>query len=346
MSGKMSMLINGGIRGAGKIAERQMVSAIAQAPGQRLAAVMKRDRAQAQRFAEQHGVPRFYDTVDGLLADREIDAVYVATPPHLHAEQTIQAATAGKPVLCEKPLALNSGQAQAMIDACRANGVQLMVCYYQRYNTRHQQIKQLLAAGAIGQVTAARLNFSDYFPPTPGYWHHDPSISGGGPLMDLGVHCIDLLRYLCGEVTAVTALIDTLAAASDVDDTATLLLKLANGAQAVITSHWSTANFEPQQSNGLEINGTVGTIQAAPISAKDSSGALRLLTAAGVQEFSVAPGGVRPHVALLMDFANALANNTPTPIPGEEGLAGLQVIEAAYQSAQSGRLIRIDDINF
>lgn len=341
MSGTMSMSINWGILGAGKIAERQMVSAIAQAPDQRLAAVMKRDRAQAQRFAEQHGVPRFYDTVPALLADREINAVYVATPPHLHAEQTIQAANAGKHVLCEKPLALNSGQAQSMIDACRANGVQLMVCYYQRYNTRHQQIKQLLAAGAIGQVTAVRLNFSDYFPPTPGYWHHDPAISGGGPLMDLGVHCIDLLRYLCGEVTAVTALIDTLAAPSPVDDTATLLLKLANGAQAVITSHWSTANFEPQQSNGLEINGTLGTIQATPLSAKDSAGTLRLVTAAGVQDFSVAPGGVRPHVALLIDFAHALASNTPAPIPGEEGLAGLRVIEAAYQSAQSGRRIQI-----
>ena len=341
MSGTMSMSINWGILGAGKIAERQMVSAIAQAPGQRLAAVMKRDRGQAQRFAEQHGVPRFYDTVDGLLADQEINAVYVATPPHLHADQAIQAANAGKHVLCEKPLALTSGQARAMIDACHANGVQLMVCYYQRYNTRHQQIKQLLAAGAIGQVTAARLNFSDYFPPTPGYWHHDPAISGGGPLMDLGVHCIDLLRYLCGEVTTVTAFIDTLAAPSAVDDTATLLLKLANGAQAVITSHWSTANFEPQQSNGLEIHGTLGTIQAAPISSKDSSGTLRLLTAAGVQDFSVVPGGVRPHVALLTAFANALANNTPTPIPGEEGLAGLQVIEAAYQSAQSGVRVQV-----
>lgn len=335
------MNIAWGIIGAGKIAERQMVSAMAQAPDQQLVAVMKRDRTQAQHFAGQHGVSRFYDTVDGLLADRAINAVYVATPPHLHAEQTIQAAAAGKHVLCEKPLALNSGQAQAMIDACRANGVQLMVCYYQRYNTRHQQIKQLLTDGAIGQVTAAHFNFSDYFPPTPGYWHHDPAISGGGPLLDLGVHCIDLLRYLCGEIMAVTALIDTLAAASAVDDTATLLLKLANGAQAVITSHWSTANFEPQQANGLVINGTLGTIQAAPLSAKDSSGSLRLLTAAGVQDFGVAPGGVRPHVALLEDFARAISGGNPAPIPGEEGLQGLRVVEAAYRSAQSGMRVQV-----
>lgn len=331
-----------GIIGAGKIAERQMVTAIGQASGQRLVAVMKRELAEARKFADGHGVPNAYDDSGALLAEPEVQAVYVATPPHLHAAQTVAAAQAGKHVLCEKPLALDSREARQMIDACRANGVQLMVCYYQRYNSRHQQIRKLLAQRAIGQVTAVRLNFSDYFPPTLGFWHHNPAISGGGVLMDLGVHCIDLLRYLCGEVTEVMAMIDTLAAESPVEDTATLLLKLDNGAQAVITSHWSTANFEPQQANGLEICGTLGTIQAAPIQAKDSSGTLRLLTEAGVQDFDVAPGGPRPHVALLEDFARSIAAGAPSPIPGEEGLAGLQVIEAAHRSAATGRRIVLD----
>lgn len=337
----MSMTIHWGILGAGKIVERQMVSAIAQASDQQLVAVMRRDLAAARAFAATHGVPHAYDNPAALLADPSVNAVYVATPPHLHAALTIQAAEQGKHVLCEKPLALNTAQAQQMIDACRANGVQLMVCYYQRYNTRHQQIKRLLAAGAIGQVTALRINFSDYFPPTPGFWHHDPAISGGGPLMDLGIHAIDLVRYLCGPVAAVMAMLDTLAADSWVEDTATLLLKLANGAQAVVTSHWSTAIFEPQQANGLEIYGTAGTIQAAPIQAKDSAGSLRLLTAEGVQDFSVAPGGVRPHVALLADFAQAIATSGPSPIAGEEGLAGLAVVEAAYQSAKTGKKIEV-----
>lgn len=331
-----------GIIGAGKIAERQMVTAIGQASSQRLVAVMKRDLTRARAFADEHGVPHAYDNSEALFADPDVLAVYVATPPHLHAAQTIESAQAGKHVLCEKPLALDSRQAQRMIDACRANGVQLMVCYYQRYNSRHQQIRKLLAQGAIGQVTAVSLNFSDYFPPTPGFWHHNPAISGGGALMDLGVHCVDLLRYLCGEVTEVMAMIDTLAAESPVEDTATLLLKLDNGAQAVITSHWSTANFEPQQANGLEIFGTLGTIQAAPIQAKDSSGSLHLITEAGVQDFSVAPGGLRPHVALLEDFARSIAAGAPALIPGEEGLAGLQVIEAAYRSARTGKRIVID----
>jgi predicted dehydrogenase len=335
------MTIQWGILGAGKIADRQLAPAIQQTPDHRLIAVMRRDAQQAQAFAAKHGAMRAYHTVGALLADAEVNAIYVATPPFLHAEQSIQAAEQGKHVLCEKPLALNTGQARQMIDACRANGVRLMVCYYQRYNSRHQQIKAWLAAGVIGQVTALRINFSDYFPPTPGFWHHHPEISGGGPLFDLGVHGIDLVRYLCGEVTAVTAQIDRLLAASPIEDTATLLLTLANGAQAVVTSHWSTASFEPIHSNGLEIWGAQGTIQAAPIQAKDSSGSLRLITAAGVQDYSVAPGGLRPHVALLADFGRALSQGEAAPIPGEEGLAGLAVVEAAYASVRTGRRIEI-----
>ena len=335
------MKISWGILGAGKIAERQMAPAIAQAPDQQLTAVMRRNLDEAQAFAAKHGATRAYATVEALLADQEVNAVYVATPPYLHAEQTIQAAEQGKHVLCEKPMALNTAQAQQMLDACRANGVQLMICYYQRYNARHQQIKRLLAADAIGQVTAMRINFSDYFPPQPGFWHHDPAISGGGPLLDLGIHCIDLVRYLGGPIAEVVALVDTLAAPSSVEDTATLLLKLANGAQAVVTSHWSTAIFEPNQANGLELYGTAGSIQAAPIQAKDSAGILRLLRADGVQDFSIAPGGQRPHVALLEDFAQALTNGAPVPIPGEEGLAGLAVIEAALQSARTGQRIKV-----
>ncbi|MFZ1757428.1 MAG: Gfo/Idh/MocA family oxidoreductase [Caldilineaceae bacterium] len=338
------MDLNWGVIGAGKIVERQMATAFAQASGQRLVAVMKRDLAQARAFAARHDVPGAYATSAALLADPAVQAVYIATPPHLHAAQTMEAAQAGKHILCEKPLALDTGQARQMIDACRANGVQLAVCYYQRYNSRHQQIRRLLAAGAIGQVMSVRFNFSDFFPPTPGFWHHNRAISGGGVLMDLGVHCVDLLRYLCGNVTEVVALIDTLAADSPVEDTATLLLKLAGGAQAVITSHWSTANFEPAQANGLEICGTLGTIQASPIQAKDSSGSLRLITEAGAQDFSVAPGGIRPHVALLEDFAQTIANRTPSAIAGEEGLAGLQVIEAAHRSAETGRRIVLGQV--
>ena len=167
--------------------------------------------------------------------------------------------------------------------------------------------------GAIGQVTAARINFSDRFPPQPGVWHHNPEISGGGPVMDLGIHCIDLLRYLCGPAESVAALVETLVDDSAVADTATLLMRLVSGAQAVVTSHWTTANHEPERTNGLEIWGTEGSIVAAPISAKDSAGTLQVLTAEGVRDYSVEPGGPRPHVALVEAIGEAVAGDGPNP---------------------------------
>ena len=335
------MTVYWGIIGAGKIAESQMAPAIATAPGHELAAVSRRALDAAQQFADRHGARRAYDSVEALLEDEQVNAVYVATPPHLHARETVLAAEAGKHVLCEKPMALTTGEAREMIDACRAGGVMLTICHYQRFNARHQRIRRLLEEGAIGQVTAARINFSDRFPPQPGVWHHDPQISGGGPVMDLGIHCIDLLRFLCGPAESVSALVETLVDSSPVADTATLLLRLANGTQAVVTSHWTTANHEPERANGLEISGTKGSIAAAPISAKDSAGTLRVLTEDGMQDYSVEPGGPRPHVALLGAFGDAAAGERPNPIPGEDGLAGLAVVEAAHESARRGQRVEV-----
>ena len=335
------MVISWGILGAGKIADLQMATAINQARNHRLVAVMRRDGEQARAFASRHGAPRAYDSIEALLTDEEVNAVYVATPPNVHVENTIQVAEHGKHVLCEKPMALNIAEAQQMIDACHSNGVRLMICYYQRFNTRHQRIKRLLDAGAIGQVTAVRINFSDYFPPQPGFWHHDPSVSGGGPLMDLAPHCLDLLYFLCGPIVEVSAMVDTLTSESPVEDTATLLLRLDSGAHAVVTTHWSTANLDPNHLNSIELHGTKGTILAAPIHAKDSAGTLRLITAEGDEGFSVASGGQRSHVAMLEAYGEALNSSLPTPVSGEEGLVSLSAIHAAYESARTGSTIRV-----
>ncbi|MCW5849147.1 MAG: Gfo/Idh/MocA family oxidoreductase [Anaerolineae bacterium] len=337
------MTLTWGIIGAGQIAERQMVSAMRETTGHELAAVMRRDRAGADAFAARHGVSRAYHRVEDLLADPAVNTVYIATPPVAHFDNVTLAAQAGKVILCEKPLARTVDEARAIVDVCQQHGVPLMVCYYQRYNARHQQIRQLVADGVIGQVTAVRVAFSDRYPPAPGAWRHDPSIGGGGPLLDLAPHCIDLVRFLVGPAIEVSALVDTLASDSPVEDTATLLLRLANGAQAVITTHWSTANFDPQGQNTVEIWGTRGSIHAAPINSKDSSGVTHVWTEAGERVFEIPVGGPRTHVALLQALGEAVTAGVPMPIPGEDGLAGMQVIEAAYQSAQTGQRIGIRD---
>ncbi len=321
------MPLNWGILGAGDIADRHVAPAMQAARGQRLVAVMRRDRRQAEEFAQRHGAARAYTNTEALVNDPEVTAIYVATPPHLHAANTILAAENGKHVLCEKPMAKDVNQARAMIQACRANNVRLTICYYQRFNVRHHRIKQLVDSGAIGQVMAARMQFLDYRPPRPGDWRQNPEISGGGPLMDLGPHCLDLLRYFCGPPVEYEAMVDSAVCGMPVEDTATLLLRMTNGAQAVICTHWSIANFAPERLNRVELYGTKGSIFAYPIYSKDSSGTVECITADGAQNFEIPPGGPRPHVGLLEAFDEAVSSGGPVASPGEEGLADIELLQ-------------------
>jgi predicted dehydrogenase len=328
-----------GIVGAGDIAERVMAPAMRAAPHARLVAVARRDAQSAEAFAARHGAARAYDSVDALVRDPEIDAIYVATPVARHRPDVLAAAGQGKHVLCEKPLALNVAEAELMRDASAAVGVRAMTCFYQRFNARHQRILDLLTGGAIGKVTAARWSFSGRSPDRPGAWRQDRKVAGGGSYLDNASHCVDLIRYLLGEVVAVTAFVDTLAARYEVEDTASSILLLESGAQVVVTSHWSTLDPDEARSSVLEISGTEGTIVSSPLHDKFSRGQLTIATADGERHETYEAS---THVALLEAFAAALAEGRPPPITFDDGLASLRVVQAVYESARTGAVVRID----
>lgn len=330
------MAIGWGILGAGDIARKQTARAIGAARNARLAAVLRRDLAAARAFADEFGAERAYDQIDALLADPDVDAVYIATPVHLHAEHTLAAARAGKHVLVEKPMALSTAECDAMLAACRAAGVRLMMCYYQRFNARHQKVRELVAQGAIGQVTMAQARQVFLYPAEAGNWRQDPARGGGGALMDVGVHCIDTLRFILGEVESVAAQVATLAFPYAVDDTATLLLRFQSGVQAVVSAAFSVASVP--DSDYLELCGTGGRIWTAPLNSKDSRGALRVLTPAGEQHYS---NEQSTHQALIEAMSASLEAGSAVPVPGEEGWRGLAVIEAAYASARTGHWVRV-----
>jgi len=257
---------------------------------------------------------------------------------YLHAEQTIAAARAGKHVLVEKPMAMSTAECRAMIEACEQYGVQLMVCYYQRFNARHQKVRELVQQGAIGQVTMAKARQAFLYPPEPDNWRQDPDRGGGGVIMDVGVHCIDTLRFILGEVEAVAALVDTLAYDYAVDDTATLLLRFRNGAQGVVSVAFTTPEVDMDTLNFLELCGTGGRIWTSPLHSKDSRGLLRLLTPEGEQRFTFEQ---HTHVALIEAFSRCIESGEPVPVPGVEGLRGMAVVEAAYESARTKRTISV-----
>ena len=198
--------IQWGIIGCGDVTEVKSGPALDLIQGSRRVMVMRRDAALAKDYAQRHGVPKWTGDADELINDPEVNAVYIATPPSTHAEYTLKAAQAGKPVYVEKPMALDHHQCQAMIEACEAAKVPLFVAYYRRRLPAYLKIKNLIESGAIGQVRLFNINMmrplSDTDRQIP--WRLRPEIAGGGHFVDLASHQLDFMDDCFGPVQEVT----------------------------------------------------------------------------------------------------------------------------------------------
>jgi len=197
--------IRWGIIGCGDVTEVKSGPGFQKATGSSLVAVMRRSGPLAKDYAQRHGVPRWYDNARDLIADPQVNAVYIATPPSSHKEYTLLAAQAGKPVYVEKPMALTTAECAEMIAACKTAGVPLFVAYYRRALPRFVKVKELVDAGAIGEVRYVTVELSQPPPDSviPGDqlpWRLRPEVSGGGHFVDLAVHTLDFLDYLLGPV--------------------------------------------------------------------------------------------------------------------------------------------------
>ena len=200
-------VIRWGIIGVGDVTEVKSGPAFQKAEGSALVAVMRRDRAKAEDYARRHGVPRVHATADALIADPDVDAVYIATPPSSHCDLALRVAAASKPCLVEKPMAMNHVECVRMVDAFAAAGQPLWVAYYRRAQPRFLRIRELLSAGRLGRLTHVHARVTQLLATgeTTRDWHFDPAISGGGLIFDVGSHAIDLIDFYCGPVTSVQA---------------------------------------------------------------------------------------------------------------------------------------------
>lgn len=196
--------IRWGIIGCGDVTEKKSGPGFQKAKGSSLVAVMRRDGKKAADYAKRHKVPRWYDDAQKLIEDPEVDAIYIATPPYAHMEYTLRAAEAGKPVYCEKPLGMSSEESRKMISFCKEKGVPFFVAYYRRALPKFLQIKALLEDGAIGEIRHAHIaihqSISELDKQQGGTWRVRPEISGGGLILDVGSHALDLLDWYFGPI--------------------------------------------------------------------------------------------------------------------------------------------------
>ncbi|ARA92417.1 hypothetical protein AWN76_004035 [Rhodothermaceae bacterium RA] len=324
-----------GLIGAGDVAEHKGGPALYTASHSRLVAVMSRREERARSFAERHGADRYYTDLDALLADEEVDAVYIATPPHVHCELTERVAAAGKHVLCEKPMAMTVAECRRMIEACDAAGVQLMIAYYRRFFPAYVRIKELLKAGAIGTPLQVRAHVASLYQPRPDgerSWLVQPGVAGGGFLTDVATHRLDLMTYYMGNPRQVAAFTDTLRFDFDVDDTDVLILRFEGGGQGAAMFSWSVG----AEINEFELCGTDGRILGRDI----GQGRFDVVAGGTTRSFHLPPPAIT-HLHLVEHFVACLRSGTPNRLSGEEGMQATRITEAAYQSSAEGTIVTL-----
>ena len=324
-----------GIVGSGDVAEHKGGPALYSVEGSKLVAVMSRREEKARSFAARHGAARHYTSVEALLDDADVNAVYVATPPDVHAEQVAMAARRGLHVLCEKPMAQTVEECRAMIDVCREHGVQLMVAYYRRFFPVVMKMKALLDEGRIGTLVRARAELASFYAPRPDgerTWLTEMDRAGGGFMTDAGTHRLDLFAHFLGDVQEVSAFADTQTFDFGVDDAASVIMRFEGGVHASGLFNWNVGSPIDE----FELCGTGGRI----LSRNLGQGALEVIVEGETVETFHLPAPDITHLGLVEHFVACLRTGAPNALPGEAGMQATRMTEAAYRSSREGRVAR------
>lgn len=342
-----------GVIAAGGIADRRMIPAMIKTPESELIAVMDADGNTAKRVADKYDVPHYYDNVDDLLANNEIEAVYIASPVFCHKEQAIKAADAGKHILLEKPIAMNASDAEEVVEYCKKKNVRLAAGFMMRFATLHQRIKQMLDEGHIGQLVYVYAHFSCWYPDMEGAWRQYKALSGGGALMDMGLHLIDLTQYISGSrIKEVAAMNETIKFSYEVEDSSSLLARFDNGMVGSLN-----ANFNiPDSAARWQISffGTKGRIIGDTTIGQEDGGKLLVIREnsdmgyVAQQDASTAKEEVIKgskygdlYQFELKSFTDSVLNNKPLVCDGEQAVYSQKVTDAAYKSSLTKQFIYI-----
>ncbi|MCV0403123.1 MAG: Gfo/Idh/MocA family oxidoreductase [Chloroflexi bacterium] len=324
-------VVRWGVLSTAKIGRTKVIPGIQAAPSCEVVAIASRDEASARGVADELGIPEAHGSYEALLADPDLDAVYIPVPNDLHAPWTIAAARAGKHVLCEKPLAMTAAQAEEMIAACDDAGVLLMEAFMYRHHPSWVAVRDLVASGRIGQLVAVQSWFS--------YFNDDPAnirnimAAGGGALYDIGCYGVNLSRMLFdGEPTRVTGSV----VRDPVGGTDTLVSGILEFAGGVASF---TASTRAEDDQRVHIYGTRGRISVEIPFNIPPHLPTRIHVAAGGDP-PVAPlietltfDAADPYTVEAEAFARAILDGGPAPVPPDDAVANLRVIEALFEAA-------------
>ena len=327
-----------GLIGASNIARQYMIKAINAQPDAEVIGVVSSNQERGAAFAAEQDVPRHYDSLGALLADSDIDCVYISTTNEHHHDQTIAAAKAGKHVLCEKPLALKLADAQEMVAACRKAGVVMATNHHLRNAGLHRRMRDLIEKGTVGEILAVRVFHAVFLPEFLQGWRIDSAAAGGGVVLDITVHDADTVRFVTGdnptEVTAMTATHGM--GKSGLADTVMGVMRMKQGALVQFHDAFTTKHMP----TGFEVHGTEGSLVARNCMTQNPVGELYLRR--GTEEREIDDFDRDDLYTRSVRNFMAAVNGTGQPsATAEDGLWSLATALAVAESAGSGRVVPV-----
>lgn len=355
MAGK----IRWGVIGCGGIAARRTIPEFKRmAKTGELVAVMDINPETAENVAKQFDIP-FHCSTEKELLERDIDAVYIATPQAAHCRQVIQAAEAGKHILCEKPIAITAEEVDLMEKAITDANVKFMLGFCMRNNIYNRKARELVQTGSLGQMVMGRAQLTCWYPPIQGAWRQDASISHGGCLIDMGTHCLDLLEWIMDspivEVTGFQSLM-THKYPTTIEDSSTIAIRFANGAHGIIDNYFNLPDAAAQ--NSLELHGTKGSIIGQGTIGQDPTG--KMFSIIQAQETGYNANQVRSAEAsrveynfegkglygqMIEEFSNCILDGKEPPVTLEDGRHSVNLVNAIYKAVKEKRVIDVKRSN-
>lgn len=327
-----------GLVGAGDIANKRVAPAIKAENRSILSAVVDTDKTRAEQITRDFNCPKIYQGLEQVLADKEIDAIYVATPVFLHAAQVVAALKAGKHVLCEKPLALNYQQALEAAEAEKSTGKKAGVAYFRRFYPKYLQAKEMLKTDSFGKVILIRMAYHSWVeitPESPKYWRMVKEKSGGGVLSDMGCHMFDVMLGLFGLPEWVFAKTETMTFPYEVEDSAVMVLKYRSGPQVTASFHWNSKTWTHE----FEIIGTEAKVKWWPY---DSPKVIKTV-GRDIQELEL-PNHENVHLPLIADFVSAIIENRLPAVSLAEAAKTNLMLDAVSLSSREARPVHLSEL--
>lgn len=317
-----------GVVGLGRFTEHSFLPAIQYLRKSKVVSVCSHNLDRAKTIATNFGIQNYFDNYDEFLKSN-IDVVYIASKNSDHYQQAIKAAKAGKHIFCEKPLAINSQQAEEMVKAAEENNVLFAVNFVHNYHPLTTKAKELIQTLNLGKIVSIQANFNIDFPPNDNY-RFEKQKSGGGALRDLGSHTLNLLRYFGGEIVDIEGFMDSVVYQSEVEDFASAVVKFQNGGYGFFNVSYNNK----KAFNRLEILCHRGAIEIDNLIGRKIIGTKLTIMIDGEAKKSFRKGGNKM-LFVLKSLQDSFLKNTKPLVTGYDGLINMSLIEELERKCQS-----------